>query len=178
MLTDIRLKTDVGQGHLRRCGDGLKEHRVVECGRVVDQRPDTFAIPLENGHGSPRSRGWDVDQAAAVIDVAAALREPICELERRIAESLREPPANARPRRITEVDDQPGHLGLRPTGARQVGRQDDPDQRHRSGIDPVQGSLKIRSGLGESPDAPGQERHRQNGRRCDRDAASLPLRPG
>ncbi len=89
----MRLNSDVGQGHLRRCGDGLKERRVVECSRVVNQRADTFASPFENGHGSTRSAGWDMDQAAAVIDVAAALPEPICELERRIAESLREPPA-------------------------------------------------------------------------------------
>ena len=178
MPTDLRLKAHVGQGHLRRCRDGLKEHRVVENGRVVDQRPDSIAVPFEYGHGTPRSRGRNVDRLAAVIDVSPALGEPIRELERRIGEGLRKPPANARPRWITEVDDQPGHLGLRPSGARQVDRQDDPDQRHRSGIDPVQRSLKIGSGHGEAPDAPGQERHRQNGRGYDRDAASLPLRPG
>jgi hypothetical protein len=115
--------------------------------------------------------------SARFIDVAAALGEPIGELERWVGERLRETTANARPRRIAKVHDQPGQLGVRPAAARQIGCQDDPNQSHGSGIDPVQRRLKAGSGLGESSEAPGEEGHRQNSRGYDRNAASLPLRP-
>jgi hypothetical protein len=46
-----------------------------------------------------------VDRPAALIDVAAALGEPVREFKRRIGEGVCKATANARPRWIAEVDD-------------------------------------------------------------------------
>ena len=77
--------------------NGLDQPRLVEQGRVVDQRRHRFAVGGQKG-GGPVGAERELDRPSRRVDEAAAL-DPVGDLERRVAERAGEPVAH-RPRRL------------------------------------------------------------------------------
>ena len=99
----VRLQLRVRSGE-PRCGrDGVHEPWIVEDRRIVNEHCDLFAVAFDSRH-LPRRIGRQALRQTGRVDVPAV--EPIGDLERRVAERLRERVANRPSPGLAEVHDE------------------------------------------------------------------------